>query len=61
MTDGNNGYDAVPTTTLFADTPEFIAHYTKVKEWKDKGTRSATGMYSGKRGGSAASMSGRHT
>jgi sn-glycerol 3-phosphate transport system substrate-binding protein len=37
MTDGNNGYDAVPTTTLFADTPEFIAHYTKVKEWKDKG------------------------
>ena len=37
MTDGNNGYDAVPTTTLFADTPEFIMHWTKAKEWKDKG------------------------
>ena len=37
MTDGNNGYDDVPTTTLFADTPEFITHWTKVKEWKDKG------------------------
>ena len=37
MTDGNNGYDAVPTTTLFADTPEFIYHWTKAKEWKDKG------------------------
>jgi sn-glycerol 3-phosphate transport system substrate-binding protein len=37
MTDGNNGYDAVPTKTLFADTPEFIQHWTKVKEWKDKG------------------------
>ena len=37
MTDGNNGYDDVPTTTLFADTPEFIMHWTKAKEWKDKG------------------------
>ena len=37
MTDGNNGYDDVPTTTLFADTPEFITHWTKVKEWKEKG------------------------
>ena len=37
MTDGNNGYDDVPTTTLFADTPEFIYHWTKAKEWKDKG------------------------
>ena len=28
MTDGNNGYDAVPTKTLFADTPEFVMHWT---------------------------------
>ena len=37
MTDGNNGYDAVPTKTLFAETPEFIYHWKKVKDWKDKG------------------------
>ena len=37
MTDGNNGYDAVPTKTLFAETPAFISHWKKVKDWKDKG------------------------
>ena len=37
MTDGNNGYDAVPTKTLFADTPEFVMHWSKVKEWYEKG------------------------
>ena len=37
MTDGNNGYDAVPTKTLFADTEAFVYHWTKVKEWYEKG------------------------
>ena len=37
MTDGNNGFDDVPTKTLFSETPEFITHWTKVKEWHDKG------------------------
>ena len=37
MTDGNNGYDDVPTKTLFADTPEFVMHWEKVKEWYEKG------------------------
>ena len=37
MTDGNNGYDAVPTKTLFAETDEFVMHWSKVKEWYEKG------------------------
>ena len=37
MTDGNNGYDAVPTKTLFAETEAFVYHWTKVKEWYEKG------------------------
>jgi sn-glycerol 3-phosphate transport system substrate-binding protein len=36
MLDQNNGFDGVPTKTLF-NSPEFITHWTKVKEWYDKG------------------------
>jgi sn-glycerol 3-phosphate transport system substrate-binding protein len=37
MTDGNNGYDAVPTKTLFAETDAFVLHWKKVKEWYESG------------------------
>jgi sn-glycerol 3-phosphate transport system substrate-binding protein len=37
MTDGNNGYDAVPTKTLFAETDAFVMHWKKVKEWYESG------------------------
>ena len=37
MTDGNIGYDAVPTKTLFAETDAFVMHWKKVKEWYDSG------------------------
>ena len=45
MTDGNNGYDAVPTKTLFADTPEFVMHWSKVKEWYEKGWYGRTNLF----------------
>ncbi len=37
MTNNNNGYEDYPTKTFFSNTSEFIFHWKKVKEWKDKG------------------------